>query len=163
MSNQKMVPKGIREQEVERGHTKKPPIPYIPVDDKIGNKVKSDACTFKVKIDDKKTVRTSIWTGGNPKGFLIHVIHKMKYLERTKLFEEWASVKNAKERHSKDLKETKEYLKILFEDQKKSSEQVSANTTMARKKTKEGTTNTPVPVEEAKQPNTDDMKKYKDL
>ena len=36
MSDQKTVPKGLRENEVEWGNFKKPPIPYIPVDDKIG-------------------------------------------------------------------------------------------------------------------------------
>ena len=123
MSDQKPVPKGLLEQEVEQGHTKKQPILYIPVNDIIGDKVKSDACTFKVKIDNK----TSVWTGMNPEGFLIHVISAMNYLDHTKLFEEWASTKNSKERHSKDLKVTEEYPKILFEDQKKSPEQVLAS------------------------------------
>ena len=89
MSNQKTVPKGLRKQEVEQSHTKKPPIPYIPVEDKIGNKVKSDLCTFKVKIDSKTTINMAIWTGGNPKEFLIHVISAMKYIKCSKLFEEW--------------------------------------------------------------------------
>ena len=68
MSNQKTVLKGLCENEVERGNFKKPPIPYIPVDDKIGKKVKHEARTFKVKIDDKTTVNASVWTGGNPEG-----------------------------------------------------------------------------------------------
>ena len=111
MSDQKTVPKGLCEQEVEWGHTKKLPIPYIPFNDEIGNKeVKSDARTFKVKIDNKTTVLASVWTGRNPEGFLIHVISAMNYIERSKLFEEWTSTRNAKEQHSKDLKETKEYL-----------------------------------------------------
>ena len=49
MLDQKMVPKGLRENEVERGNFKKPPILYIPVEDQIGEKVKSEARTFKVK------------------------------------------------------------------------------------------------------------------
>ena len=57
MSDRKMVPKGLRESEVECSNFKKPPIPYIPVDGKIGEKVKSEARTFKVKIDDKTTVK----------------------------------------------------------------------------------------------------------
>ena len=36
MSDQKTVPKGLREHEVERGNFKKLPIPYIPVEDEIG-------------------------------------------------------------------------------------------------------------------------------
>ena len=66
MSDQKTVPKGLRENEVERGNFKKLLIPYIPVEDKIGEKVKHEALTFKVKIDDKITVNASVWTGRNP-------------------------------------------------------------------------------------------------
>ena len=54
MSDQKTIPKGLRENEVERGNFKKPPIPYIPVNNKIGKKVKSELRTFKVKLDKKK-------------------------------------------------------------------------------------------------------------
>ena len=60
MSNQKTIPKGLHKQKVEQGHIKKPPIPYIPVDNKIGNKVKSEARTFKVKIDNKTTVNAAV-------------------------------------------------------------------------------------------------------
>ena len=81
MSDQKTVPKGLRENKVERGNFKKLPIPYIPVNDEIGEKVKSKAQTFKVKIDDKAMVNASVWTGGNPEGFLIHVISAMGYIE----------------------------------------------------------------------------------
>ena len=60
MSDQKTVPKGLRENEVERGNFKKPPIPYIPVEDEIGEKVKHDSRTFKVKLDNKTTVNASV-------------------------------------------------------------------------------------------------------
>ena len=43
MSDQKTVPNGLHENEVERGNFKKPLIPYIPVKDEIGEKVKSKA------------------------------------------------------------------------------------------------------------------------
>ena len=66
MSDQKTVPKGLRGNKVECGNFKKPPVPYIPVDDEIGEKVKSEARTFKVMLDEKTTVNASIWTGGNP-------------------------------------------------------------------------------------------------
>ena len=56
MSDQKTVPKGLRSQEVERGNFKPPPVPYIPGEDEVGEKVKSNNRTFKVKIDDKTTV-----------------------------------------------------------------------------------------------------------
>ena len=31
----KSCPKGLRDHEVERGHTRRPPIPYIPVEDDV--------------------------------------------------------------------------------------------------------------------------------
>ena len=60
MSDQKDVPKGLCGKDVERGHTQKPPIPYIPVEDKIGDEVKADLRTFKVKVDGKMTINLSV-------------------------------------------------------------------------------------------------------
>ena len=130
MSNQKTVPKGLCKHEVEQGHTKKPPISYIPVEDKIGDKVKSDPCTFKVKVDDKTTVNAGVWTGGNPEGFVIHVISAMNYIERSKLFEEWLSAKNTKDQYFKDLQDVQNYLDQHLENKKKAL----ASTTTAKKK-----------------------------
>ena len=105
MSDQKTVPKGLRKNEVERGNFKKPPIPYIPVEDEIGEKVKHDLRTFKVKIDDKTTVNASVWTGGNPEGFLIHVNSALNYIKRSKLYEKWVSAKTAVAKADKDLQD----------------------------------------------------------
>ena len=79
---------------------------------------------------NKMTVKASIWTGGNPKGFLIHVISAMNYIERIKLFEEWTSTKKAKEWHSKHLRDVLKYLNQLIENQKKAPAEI----TMAKKK-----------------------------
>ena len=38
-------------------------------------------------------VNASVWTGGNPEGFLIHIIGAMNYIKRSKLFEKWLSTK----------------------------------------------------------------------
>ena len=35
----KSVPKGLKDFKVERGHTKWPPTPYIPVEDEVGKLV----------------------------------------------------------------------------------------------------------------------------
>ena len=59
---QKVVPKVLHNQEVKRGNTKASLIPYIPVEDENGEKVKEDLHTFKVKIDDKMTVNALVWT-----------------------------------------------------------------------------------------------------
>ena len=103
MSDQKTFPKGLRENEVERGNFKKPPIPYIPVNNEIGVKVKSKKQTFKVKLDDKTVVNASVWTGGNPEGFLINVISALGYIERSKLFKKWVSARTEVDKYVKDL------------------------------------------------------------
>ena len=147
MSDQKTVPKGLRESEVECGNFKKPPISYIPVDDKIGEKVKSKAGTFKVKIDDKILVNASVWTGGNPKGFLIQVISAMGYIERSKLYKKWVSAKTKVDKYAADLQDTRNSVsdllvrsKKLKKAQEKSNEPATAPTAKAAKK---GMTDTP--------------------
>ena len=64
MSDQKAVPKGLCDQDFERGHTQKTPFPYIPLKDEIGDKVKADPRTFKVKVDGKTTANASVWISG---------------------------------------------------------------------------------------------------
>ena len=123
MSNQKTVPKGLREQEVERGNFKKPPIPYIPVEDEVGEKVKNDVQTFKVKIDNTTTVNASVWTGGNPKGFLIHIISTVGYIERSKLFKNWTSQKTQIDKYSKDVTDYNRYISIQNKELKKAQEE----------------------------------------
>ena len=113
MSDQKTVIKGLCENEVEQGNFKKPPILYIPVEDKIGDKVKSKVWTFKVKIDKKTTVNASVWTGGNPEGFLIHVISAMNYIKRSKLFEKWVSAKTKVDSHILNVQDVRNYLDDL--------------------------------------------------
>ena len=144
-----MVPKGLRKQEVEQGHVKKPQIVYIPVDGEIVDKVKSEAHTSKVKIDNKMTINVAVWTGRNPKGFLIHIISAMKYIEHSKLFEEWRSTKTAADKHTANLQDVQNYLDDLKEKLKKAQPETTTVTT-AKKKTKEGMTNTPaIPTDQA--------------
>ena len=40
MSKNKAIPKGLKDQEVERGNLKRPPIPYIPMGDVVSDTVK---------------------------------------------------------------------------------------------------------------------------
>ena len=118
MLDQKLIPKGLCDQEVKRGHNKKPSIPYIPVENKIGNRVKGDLHTFKVKIGKRTTFNASIWIGGNQENFLIHVIGALNYCAtRTNLFNKWMSAKKAKVKHNKDLKECRDYICMLYDVQ----------------------------------------------
>ena len=114
MSNQKAIPKGLCNQENKRGHTKKPPIPYISIDDEIGDKVKGDPRTFKVKIDKKIKINASVWLRGSQEGFLVHVIGALNYCVRMNLFNKWMSAKKVK----KDLVESRDYIRMLYKVQK---------------------------------------------
>ena len=110
MSDQTAIPKGLHDQEVKRGHTKKPPIPYIPLENKIGDKVKGDPRLFKVKTGNKMTVNASAWTCRNQDSFLINVIGALNYCIRTKLFDEWKSAKSKKDLHYKDLLDIQNFI-----------------------------------------------------
>ena len=147
MSDQKTVPKGLRENEVERSYFKKLLIPYIPVDDKIGETVKSKAQTLKVKIDDKTAVDASVWTGGNPEGVLIHIISAMGYIERSRLYEKWVSAKtNDVDKYAADLQDTQDAVTTLLarsKKLKKAQEESDEPATALPAQAKKGKTNTP--------------------
>ena len=71
-------------------------------------------------INDKTTVNASVWTGGNPEGFFIHVISAIGYIESSKLFEHcWVSAKNQVDKYTKDAQEVREYVNDLTNKLKK--------------------------------------------
>ncbi len=77
MSEAKSVPKGLKDQEVEKRSVKKrPPIPYVPVVDEVQdavNKTKGKEGTCTIKLPDKTQFTVNIWDTGTPEAFLIHV------------------------------------------------------------------------------------------
>ena len=145
MSDQKTVPKGLRSQEVERGNFKPPPVPYIPVEDEVGEKVNNDNRTYKVKINDKTTINASVWTGGNSEQFLIHVISAMNYIERSKLFEAFQSFKTEIDKYNSDLTSYNRALEMSKEELKQAQEEAKEATTAqaAQANDPEGMTDTP--------------------
>ena len=50
MSEDKLLPKGLRDEDVESGRIKRPPVPYIPPVDPVKDAVKSKSSTTKLKI-----------------------------------------------------------------------------------------------------------------
>ncbi len=54
MSDDKALPKGLKDVEMERGKIRRPPIPYIPPEDSIKESVEKIAGTksFKVTLPD---------------------------------------------------------------------------------------------------------------
>ena len=177
MSDQKAVPKGLRGQDVERGHTKKPPIPYIPLEDEIGEKVKADPRTFKVKVDGKTTVNASVWMGGSQEGFLIHVIGALNYCDRTKLFAKWRIVKNTRDAFQRELDKSHNYVRMVEkvqvvpvptqesekgpECEEPSPERTAVATPTSRKKPKDGRNHPPAPAVEASTPEAMELERAK--
>ena len=54
MSEDKALPKGLSDEEVERGKIKRPLVPHVPTRDPIGDSVKdaSGATNYKVSLPD---------------------------------------------------------------------------------------------------------------
>jgi hypothetical protein len=62
----KSISKVLKDHEVERGYTKRPPIPYIPVEDEIGELVKkaSGASEYKLDLPGGTQVYHALWENG---------------------------------------------------------------------------------------------------
>ena len=63
----KTVPKGLRDQEVDRRSPKQSPVPYIPIEDDIGEQVKKavgGATNFKIKLSNETGVSHNCWEFG---------------------------------------------------------------------------------------------------
>ncbi len=88
MSDNKALPKGLRDEEVERGKVRRPPIPYIPPEDPIQETVEKILGTknFKVTLPDGSVVYHKVYDGGNDEAFIIHVKEVIKLAERKNYF-----------------------------------------------------------------------------
>ena len=90
MSEAKAVPKGLKDQEVERGSVKKrPPVPYVPVVDEVQdavNKTKGKESTYTIKLSDKTQFTVNVWDTGTPEAFLVHVQTAVNACKRKGLF-----------------------------------------------------------------------------
>ena len=79
----------MHDQKVERGSPKRPPIPYIPVEDDIGEQVKKStggAKSFKIKLSDKTGVSHKCWKGGSNEAFLVHFGSVLSYCDHKNYF-----------------------------------------------------------------------------
>ena len=80
----KSCPKGLKDFEVERGFTRRPPIPYIPVDDDVADAVAkaSGASEYKLELPGGTKVQHALWESGSIETFLKHVMSTMSYVTR---------------------------------------------------------------------------------
>ena len=81
MSEDKVLPKGLQEEEVERGNIKRPPVPYIPPVDPIHDAVEGKLGTknFKVSLPDGTIMYHAVYSNGSNEAFVIHVQEIMNF------------------------------------------------------------------------------------
>jgi len=89
MSDNKALPKGLKDEEVERGKIRRPSIPYIPPEDPIQESVEKIAGTksFKVTLPDGTSVYHKVYNGGTNKAFIIHVKEVLSLIKRKNYFD----------------------------------------------------------------------------
>ena len=75
MSEDKALPKGLGDEDVERGRIKRPPVPYVPLVDTIQEAVKGKASTtnFKITLQDDTIVYHAVYKNGSNEAFIIHM------------------------------------------------------------------------------------------
>ena len=97
MSESKAIPKGLKDQEVERGKLKRPPIPYIPVEDAVSDTVKTSKGKkdFKVKLPDGTEISHSLYDSGSNEAFMIHVQEVLSFCDRKQFFSLYAEAEQA--------------------------------------------------------------------
>ena len=80
----KSCPNGLKAFEVERGHTRAPPIPYIPVEDGVAEAVikSSGALEYKLELLSGIKVSHALWENGSAEAFLKHVMAAMSYVAK---------------------------------------------------------------------------------
>ena len=84
MSDDKAIPKGLKDEEVERGKIRRPPIPYVPPEDPIQESVEkiSGTKSFKVTLPDETVVYHKVYDGGSNETFVVHVKEVLNLIKR---------------------------------------------------------------------------------
>ena len=92
----KSCPKGLKPFEVERGHNREPPIPYLPVADEVAEAVTktSGASGYKLDLPSGIKVTHSLCKSGNAEAFLKHVMAAMSYVAKKGYIKEYDDAKS---------------------------------------------------------------------
>ena len=91
----KSCPKGLKPFEIERGHTREPPIPYIPVADDVAEAMikTSGASGYKLDLPSGIKVTHTLWENRNSEAFLKHVMAAMSYVAKKGYLKEYEDAK----------------------------------------------------------------------
>ena len=95
MSKDKVLPKGLQDEDVERGRIKRPPVPYIPPVDPIQDavEIKSSTKNFKVTLNDGTIVYHAIYGNGLNEAFMIHVQEVLNFCKNKVFYKAFAKAK----------------------------------------------------------------------
>jgi hypothetical protein len=98
MSDNKALPKGLKDEEVERGKIRRPPVPYIPPEDPIQESVEkiSGTGSSKVTLPDGTVVYHKFYDGGTNEAFVIHVKEVLNLIKRKNYNDYYEGAKLAK-------------------------------------------------------------------
>jgi hypothetical protein len=81
MSTSLKSPEGLKDAECKKGQlSHRPPIPYIPVVDIITPKEETQF--FKVKLPDVSHLSMPIYSHGNNKEYLAHIVAVLQFIEQ---------------------------------------------------------------------------------
>jgi hypothetical protein len=80
----KAIQKVVREEDVERGEIKRPPLPYIPPVDLIKDAVEGKLGTknFKVSLPDGTIVYHAVYNNGSNEACMIHIQEVLNFCKR---------------------------------------------------------------------------------
>jgi hypothetical protein len=100
-------PDGLKDAECKKGQLSyRPPIPYIPVVDIITPK--EDPQVFKIKLPDMSHLSMPIYSHGNNKEYLMHIVAVLRVVEQKGLPKKCQVLAKAVARQSKALKNLQE-------------------------------------------------------
>jgi hypothetical protein len=110
MSTSLKSPDGLKDAECKKGQlSHQPPIPYVPVVDTITPK--EEPQVFKIKLPDASHLSMSIYSHGNNKEYLVHIVAVLQVIEQKGLPKKCRVLAKAVVRRSKALKNLQEAAK----------------------------------------------------
>ena len=109
MSQQGEIPKGLKDQECERGRvwaTSQTPIHYVPEVDLVQERTSSDSKMSKVTLpnSNKTEYGIPIWSGGTNEDFLIHVNEALSAIEKLELLTKYEQAQREFEENATSIR-----------------------------------------------------------